>query len=138
MHKIKVPCSSANLGPGFDCLGMALKPHREYDGQHGSIDLPMILELQFEILASQSTSLPYNCEVTCEGQGSEDISLAPHKNLITQVALYVLRTHGHNAFPSHTRVHIVSGIPLSRGLGSSGAAVVAVRTHSRLLFPSLT
>lgn len=46
-------------------------------------------------------------------------------NLITRVALYVLRCHDQRAFPVETRIHIVNPIPLSRGLGSSGTAVVA-------------
>jgi homoserine kinase len=36
-----------------------------------------------------------------------------------------LRCHNQHAFPSETHVHIINPIPLGRGLGSSGAAVVA-------------
>ena len=50
--------------------------------------------------------------------------IADH-NLITQSALYLLRCNGVHAFPAHTSVHIINPIPLGRGLGSSGAAVVA-------------
>ena len=63
--------------------------------------------------------------ITYEGQGKEDVSLEPERNLITQTALYVLRCHDQRAFPAGTHVHIVNPIPLGRGLGSSGAAVVA-------------
>ena len=45
--------------------------------------------------------------------------------MITQSALYVLRCHGQQIFPAHTHVHVINPIPLGRGLGSSGAAVVA-------------
>jgi homoserine kinase len=41
------------------------------------------------------------------------------------VALYVLRCHDQRSFPAETHVHIKNPIPLGRGLGSSGAAVVA-------------
>ena len=51
--------------------------------------------------------------------------LIADQNLITQSALYVLRCHGRHAFPTGTLVHIINPIPLGRGLGSSGAAVVA-------------
>jgi len=37
----------------------------------------------------------------------------------------VLRCHGQREFPRDTHVHIKNPIPLGRGLGSSGAAVVA-------------
>lgn len=50
--------------------------------------------------------------------------MADH-NLITRTALYVLRCNGMTAFPVETKVHIKNPIPLGRGLGSSGAAVVA-------------
>lgn len=67
----------------------------------------------------------YNCRITYDGVGKENVSLDTDRNLITQTALYVLRCHGKKAFPEGTHVHIVNPIPLGRGLGSSGAAVVA-------------
>lgn len=108
---IKTPCSSANIGPGFDVIGLALS---------------MYLELHVTIDRSKpSSSEPLNCVITYEGDGEGDISLNPEVNLITRVALYVLRCHGQRAFPVETRVHIKNPIPLGRGLGSSGSAVVA-------------
>jgi homoserine kinase len=108
---IKTPCSSANIGPGFDVIGLALS---------------MYLELHVTVDRSKtSTEAPLNCVLTYEGDGEEDISLDPASNLITRVALYVLRCHGQRSFPVETRVHIKNPIPLGRGLGSSGAAVVA-------------
>ena len=68
---------------------------------------------------------PLNCVVSYEGDGAEEVPLNADSNLITRTALYVLRCHKIRAFPSETRVHIVNPIPLGRGLGSSGAAVVA-------------
>ncbi|KOS22752.1 Homoserine kinase [Escovopsis weberi] len=110
---IKTPCSSANIGPGFDVIGLALSVY---------------LELHVTIDRSKTRSEhPLNCTVTYEGEGegSGDISLDPRSNLITRVALYVLRCHDQREFPVETHVHIKNPIPLGRGLGSSGAAVVA-------------
>ncbi len=110
---IKTPCSSANIGPGFDVIGLALSVY---------------LELHVTIDRTKTTSEhPLNCRITYEGQGEDsgDISLDPQSNLITRVALYVLRCHDQRAFPVETHVHIKNPIPLGRGLGSSGAAVVA-------------
>ncbi|KAH7149246.1 GHMP kinase [Dactylonectria estremocensis] len=110
---IKTPCSSANIGPGFDVIGLALSVY---------------LELHVTIDRSKSKSdLPLNCRITYEGEGegTAEISLDPQVNLITRVALYVLRCHGQRDFPVETHVHIKNPIPLGRGLGSSGAAVVA-------------
>jgi homoserine kinase len=110
---IRTPCSSANIGPGFDVIGLALS---------------LFLELQVTVDSSKSASEhPLNCLITYDDQSNstEKISLDPEVNLITRVALYVLRCHDQRAFPVETRVHIVNPIPLSRGLGSSGTAVVA-------------
>src|SRR5436305_11295332 len=110
---IRTPCSSANIGPGFDVLGLALS---------------LYLEVHVSLKSPQAPSeLPLNCSITCQDEcgGGEDISLDPQANLITRVALYVLRCHGQRVFPAETHVHIINRIPLGRGLGSSGAAVVA-------------
>ncbi|KAH6686961.1 homoserine kinase [Plectosphaerella plurivora] len=108
---IKTPSSSANIGPGFDVIGLALSVY---------------LELHVTIDRSKPTSSePLNCRITYEGEGEGDISLDPSVNLITRVALYVLRCHGQRMFPVETHVHVKNPIPLGRGLGSSGSAVVA-------------
>lgn len=105
----EVPASSANIGPGFDVIGLALS---------------IWLELQVEIVEGTSEA-PLNCVITYEGDGAEEVPLIADSNLVTRTALYVLRCHGQRAFPAETRVHIINPIPLGRGLGSSGAAVVA-------------
>jgi homoserine kinase len=51
------------------------------------------------------------------------IFIEDQKGLIK--ARYVMRCHGQRSFPPGTHVHVINPIPLGRGLGSSGAAVVA-------------
>jgi homoserine kinase len=104
-----VPCSSANLGPGYDVIGLALS---------------IYLEIEVTIDSSVSSEAPLNCAITYEGEGASEVPLSADENLITRVALYVLRCHNQRAFPGETKVHIKNPIPLGRGLGSSGAAVV--------------
>jgi len=110
---IRTPCSSANIGPGFDVLGLALSLYLDVKVSIKSLDTP--------------SQFPLNCSITCKDEcgSGEDISLDPEANLITRVALYLLRCHGQRVFPAETHVHIINRIPLGRGLGSSGAAVVA-------------
>ncbi|KAK3637120.1 hypothetical protein LTR56_013852 [Elasticomyces elasticus] len=110
MITIKVPCSSANIGPGFDVIGLALS---------------LWLEVEVTVGDEASKKAPHNCRITYEGQGESGVDLQPDRNLITQTALYVLRCHQKRSFPEPTHVHIRNPIPLGRGLGSSGAAVVA-------------
>ena len=90
--------------------------------------LSIWLEIEVNVDASSKQSdKPYNCSISYESIGKADhgVPLDPDANLITQVALYVLRCHGKRAFPVETHIHIKNPIPLGRGLGSSGAAVVA-------------
>jgi homoserine kinase len=87
--------------------------------------LSIWLEVQVQIDEPKSTDAKYNCRITYEGLGAENVELVADRNLITQTALYVLRCNGKKAFPEGTHVHIINPIPLGRGLGSSGAAVVA-------------
>jgi homoserine kinase len=110
--KIRVPCSSANIGPGFDVVGLALS---------------IFLELKVTINSSQSPTKPvhHNCTITYEGEGADEVPLEADANLITRTALYVLKCHDIRTFEPGTSVHIINPIPLGRGLGSSGAAVVA-------------
>ncbi|KAK4696439.1 homoserine kinase, partial [Lecanoromycetidae sp. Uapishka_2] len=125
MIKIRVPATSANLGPGFDVFGLALKSEETNTASSNSKVIDAFLELQVQTLPGKSPSV-LNCEITCEGEGADVLKKQlPNENLITRVALYVLRCHGHHEFPSFTKVRIINGIPLSRGLGSSAAATVA-------------
>lgn len=89
------------------------------------LSLSIWLELQININSSVTSKAPLNCVITYEGDGADHVPLDADANLITRTALYVLRCHGQRVFPSETRVHIINPIPLGRGLGSSGAAVVA-------------
>ena len=99
-------------GPGFDVIGLALS---------------IWLELFVTIDSSKPSSKhPLNCSVSFESPNpNESVPLDAADNLITRTALYVLRCHGKGSFPVETHVHIKNPIPLGRGLGSSGAAVVA-------------
>ncbi|KAF9958266.1 hypothetical protein BGZ70_009252 [Mortierella alpina] len=102
--KITVPATSANIGPGFDVLGMAFS---------------LYLTLDCERLPAGS-----GLKMTYEGEGAKDVPLVAEKNLITKTALYVLSTCGITTLPP-LKIHVTNPIPLGRGLGSSGSAVVA-------------
>ncbi|KAF9915589.1 hypothetical protein BX616_005807 [Lobosporangium transversale] len=102
--KISVPATSANIGPGFDVLGMAFS---------------LYLTLDCERLPDGSA-----LQMSYEGEGAKDVPLVAEKNLITKTALYVLSTYGITSLPP-LKIHVTNPIPLGRGLGSSGSAVVA-------------
>lgn len=104
---IRVPATSANIGPGFDVVGLSLSLHLTLtvaDHGHGST----------------TPTISYS------GEGADEVPLDPYKNLTTRVALYVLRCHNPaSLFPSGVHIHAHNEIPFGRGLGSSGAAVIA-------------
>jgi homoserine kinase len=107
---IRIPATSANIGPGFDVVGLSLS---------------LFLTLTVTIPPSHPSSPYAPPTLTYTGQGASDVPLDPYKNLTTRVALYVLRCHRLPRFPSHTVISVHNEIPFGRGLGSSGAAVIA-------------
>ncbi|KAK9765381.1 Trihydroxynaphthalene reductase [Basidiobolus ranarum] len=106
--RITVPATSANIGPGFDVLGLAL-----------SLYLTVEVTIYPPGLNNRDS-----VKLTYEGDGAETMCLIPEKNLVTKTALYVLSCFGRD-FPKPIAIHIKNPIPLGRGLGSSGSAVVA-------------
>lgn len=94
-----VAASSANLGPGFDSLGLALALYDE--------------------ISVETTSGATTVEVEGEGQGQ--VSSGP-ENLVAVAIRRGLEAAGVEA--AGLKVHCRNAIPHSRGLGSSAAAVV--------------
>lgn len=94
-----VAASSANLGPGFDSLGLALAL---YD------------EISAETISGTTT-------VEIEGEGQGQVSTGP-ENLLAVAIRRGLKAAGVTA--AGLKVHCRNAIPHSRGLGSSAAAVV--------------
>jgi homoserine kinase len=109
---IRVPATSANIGPGFDVVGLSLSLH---------------LTLTVTVAASSPASSPARAApvLTYSGEGAAEVPLDAYRNLTTRVALYVLRCSGHATFPPGITIHAYNEIPFGRGLGSSGAAVIA-------------
>jgi homoserine kinase len=106
---ILVPATSANIGPGFDVVGL-------------SLSLQLTLSVKYPLSPPPEYLAPV---ITFSGEGADEVPLDAYKNLTTRVALYVLRCHGIPIFPSHLTIHVENEIPFGRGLGSSGAAVIA-------------
>lgn len=100
MIRVRVPATTANLGPGFDALGLALR-------LHNSVALEAAPEPRIEI----------------EGEGAMALPRDP-SHLAYRAALAVAGARKGAAAPRafHLRQH--NRIPLARGLGSSAAAIV--------------
>ncbi|KAF9535754.1 homoserine kinase [Crepidotus variabilis] len=109
---IQVPATSANIGPGFDVVGLSLSLHCTLTVSHRPYS------------SSKESDEYVHPMITYSGEGANEVPLDPFKNLTTRVALYVLRCHDISRFPSHLVLHVDNEIPFGRGLGSSGAAVI--------------
>ena len=96
---LRVPASSANLGPGFDALGLALG---------------IYLECRFRRAPSLA--------IRVTGRDASLISTA-EDNLIWQTVLQVAADVGRT--PNLIELEILNDIPVGKGLGSSAAALIA-------------
>ncbi|NOU91045.1 homoserine kinase [Paenibacillus sp. LMG 31460] len=105
--RVKVPASTANLGPGFDSLGMALN-------LYAWIDMAISDETAIHLIGDQMNGIPTD-----------------KSNLIYKVAQMVFEQAG----VSHPELDIAmySDIPLTRGLGSSASAIVGALAGANAL-----
>ena len=97
--RLKLPATSANLGPGFDAVGLALSMHLTVEAHAAPA---------FEIHATGRNA---------------DLCGALENNLILDTYRGVLERAGKPVHPLHLKLH--NEIPLGRGCGSSAAALVA-------------
>jgi len=98
---VKVPATTANLGPGFDTLGLALSI---YD----------------ELIVTARREPGATVEVHGVGEGEVPTD---ESNLVVRSIKHTFEKYGQEMPGVHIVAH--NGIPHGRGLGSSGAAIVA-------------
>ena len=101
MLRVKVPASTANLGPGFDTLGMALSLFNYVEMEETGTQGELIIEVQ--------------------GEGAASIAV-DEKNVTWQAAQAVFQVTG--CYPTGLHIRLHNEIPAARGLGSSAAARV--------------
>lgn len=105
---VQVPATSANLGPGFDALGLAVSMHDE-------------------IVARVTAS---GLAVEVEGEGAADVA-RDDRNLVVASMRAGFTALG--VEPTGLRVGCLNRIPHGRGLGSSAAAIVGGLVAARAL-----
>jgi len=97
--RVNVPASTTNLGPGFDVLGMALKLYNT---------------VELEVSASGLC-------IEIEGEGADTLP-RDESNLVYRAAKLVFERVGEK--PPPMVIRLINRIPLARGLGSSGTAII--------------
>ncbi|MDQ0574791.1 homoserine kinase [Agromyces albus] len=104
---VKVPATSANLGPGFDTLGLALA---RYD------------DLEVSVPTASTGQDGPGLDIEVHGVGAGEVPLdASH--LVVRAIAHTFARAGVELPPLKLVAH--NSIPHGRGLGSSGAAIVA-------------
>jgi homoserine kinase len=103
MIEVRLPASTSNLGPGFDCFGLALK-------------------LYLSVRAMTMPTGSDQCRVTTTGAKENEALPRNAINLIYRAMAVAARREGAELPPVDLVVH--NEIPLASGLGSSAAAIV--------------
>jgi homoserine kinase len=100
---VTVPATTANLGPGFDCLGAALNLYNQ---------------VTFTIPSEAIADLV----ITITGEEADRVS-TDESNLLYQAFLKFYQSIEQT--PPPIQIEINLGVPLARGLGSSATAIIA-------------
>ncbi len=98
--KVRVPGTTANMGPGFDSLGLALSIYNYIEAEE--TDSGLVIEIKD---AQTREFLPTN-----------------ERNLVYSSMKYLFEKVGYS--PKGLRLTLESHVPVTRGLGSSSACIV--------------
>ena len=100
---VRVPATTANLGPGFDCIGAALTLYNQF---------------KFTRLEADAAT-----QLSITGEGTEAARVnTGADNLVYQSFVKLYEHIGKT--PPPVQIEIELGVPLARGLGSSATAIV--------------
>ena len=102
---VEVPASSANLGAGYDCLGVALK-------------ITNRIELEVRVWSRGEI------ELTVEGEGRNELTEDRENRFVRGLEAALRAARGELPEGVGWRIAMHNRIPLARGLGSSAAATV--------------
>ncbi len=103
---VEAPASSANLGAGYDCLGVALA---------------MVNRIELEVRVWSRGAI----ELTVDGEGRNELSEDRQNRFVRGLEATLRKARGELPEGLGWRIAMRNEIPLARGLGSSAAATVA-------------
>ena len=102
---VEVPASSANLGAGYDCLGLALE--------------------LVNVVSVEAVEGDGSIELVVRGEGAGELPAARSNRFVAGLEAALETAIGARPAAIGWRISMDNAIPLSRGLGSSAAATVA-------------
>ncbi len=100
---VRVPATTANIGPGFDCLGAALTLYNQFTFS------------QLPVESSQEL------EITVRGVDEHRVSRTADNMVVQAMETFYRKLN--QPIPK-LKIHIEMNVPLARGLGSSATAIV--------------
>jgi len=103
---VEVPASSANLGAGYDCLGVALQ---------------LVNRVEVEVRGWSRGAI----ELTIDGEGRNELTEDRENRFVQALEATLTAARGELPEGMGWRIEMRNEIPLARGLGSSAAATVA-------------
>ena len=103
---VEVPASCANLGAGYDCLGLALA---------------MVNRIELEVRVWSRGAI----ELTVDGEGRDELGGDRRNRFVRGLEATLHKARGELPEGLGWRIGMRNEIPLARGLGSSAAATVA-------------
>ena len=98
MLEVIVPATSANIGPGYDCLGIALNLYNKFYFEE--IDKGFVIE-------------------------EKETEYINEDNLVYKSMLYFYEKVKPQRIPQGIKIKIVDEIPICRGLGSSATCIIS-------------
>ena len=115
---VKVPATTANLGPGFDCLGMALPIYN-------------VITIEETVIPNSGVEI----NIFSENQDYETASIPTDNDSIAYKALEMLY-NSIGQTPGELKISISTDIPVARGLGSSASVIVGTLLAANKLLGS--
>ncbi|MCQ2753457.1 MAG: homoserine kinase [bacterium] len=106
---VKVPATSANIGPGFDCLGLALPIYNT-------------ITIEETVLPGTGIEINMMSEEEAIDEMAFDTIPKDENNIVYKAVELLYNSIGQE--PSELKINIQSQIPITRGLGSSASVVV--------------
>lgn len=114
--KVKVPATTANFGPGFDCLGMALPIYNE-------------ITVEETVMPGSGVSI----QIVNKNNDDGVLFIPTDENNIVYKSIELLY-NSIGMTPSELKITIETNIPLTRGMGSSASVIIGgVMAANKLL-----
>lgn len=106
---VRVPATTANIGPGFDCMGMALPVYN-------------IITIEETVLPGTGIEINVFSDSDSIDQTSLEHVPTDENSIIYKAIEMLYNSIGQS--PSELKINVQSSIPVARGLGSSSSVIV--------------